>query len=141
MTRWVDVARVVPDGAKEGVRRRISRGEAEHSCPADSKHAGELTDGSGQVGDVLENTQTHERVKLAVREGEVEERAFMEVCRNVEVEKHLPHSLGFAVEIDAGETTRRLDAAGIRYNLSQTGRRALFCRDTDDNALEFIEQI
>ena len=34
----------------------------------------------------------------------------------------------------------RLEGAGIAYNLSQTGRRALFCRDPDDNALEFVEQ-
>ena len=33
----------------------------------------------------------------------------------------------------------RLDQAGIAYTLSQSGRRALFCRDPDQNALEFIE--
>lgn len=33
----------------------------------------------------------------------------------------------------------RLDSAGIVYTLSQSGRRALFCRDPDQNALEFIE--
>jgi catechol 2,3-dioxygenase-like lactoylglutathione lyase family enzyme len=33
----------------------------------------------------------------------------------------------------------RLDAAGIAYTQSQSGRRALFCRDPDQNALEFIE--
>lgn len=33
----------------------------------------------------------------------------------------------------------RLDAAGIPYTASQSGRRALFCRDPDANALEFIE--
>jgi glyoxylase I family protein len=32
-----------------------------------------------------------------------------------------------------------LDAAGIAYTLSASGRRALFCRDPDGNALEFIE--
>ncbi|MFA5172175.1 MAG: VOC family protein [Sulfuriferula sp.] len=32
----------------------------------------------------------------------------------------------------------RLDAAGISYTMSQSGRAALFCRDPDDNALEFI---
>ncbi|MFZ5501939.1 MAG: VOC family protein [Pseudomonadota bacterium] len=32
----------------------------------------------------------------------------------------------------------RLKSAGIAYTLSQSGRRALFCRDPDDNALEFI---
>ncbi|GAB4117752.1 MAG: hypothetical protein Fur0026_06350 [Sideroxydans sp.] len=33
----------------------------------------------------------------------------------------------------------RLDEAGIAYTQSQSGRRALFCRDPDQNALEFIE--
>jgi len=33
----------------------------------------------------------------------------------------------------------RLDAAGIVCTQSQSGRRALFCRDPDQNALEFIE--
>jgi extradiol dioxygenase family protein len=35
----------------------------------------------------------------------------------------------------------RLDEAGVTYTLSQSGRRALFCRDPDSNALEFIEVI
>lgn len=33
----------------------------------------------------------------------------------------------------------RLAASGVAYTLSQSGRRALFCRDPDQNALEFIE--
>jgi len=33
-----------------------------------------------------------------------------------------------------------LDAAGVFYTLSRSGRSALFCRDPDGNALEFIEQ-
>jgi glyoxylase I family protein len=33
----------------------------------------------------------------------------------------------------------RLDAAGVSYTLSASGRRALFCRDPDGNALELIE--
>ena len=32
-----------------------------------------------------------------------------------------------------------LEEAGIQYTLSRSGRRALFCRDPDGNALEFIE--
>jgi glyoxylase I family protein len=32
----------------------------------------------------------------------------------------------------------RLEQAGIVYTLSSSGRRALFCRDPDGNALEFI---
>lgn len=46
--------------------------------------------------------------------------------------------LAFAVD-DLAALTGMLDDVGVRYNLSQTGRRALFCRDPDDNALEFIE--
>jgi len=32
----------------------------------------------------------------------------------------------------------RLDKTGIAYTLSQSGRIALFCRDPDGNALEFV---
>lgn len=34
----------------------------------------------------------------------------------------------------------RLNAASVPFTLSRSGRRALFCRDPDGNALEFIEQ-
>jgi len=37
------------------------------------------------------------------------------------------------------ELSRRLDAAGIPYTRSRSGRAALFCRDPDQNALEFVE--
>ena len=37
------------------------------------------------------------------------------------------------------ELAHRLGAAGIAYTRSRSGRAALFCRDPDDNALEFIE--
>lgn len=37
------------------------------------------------------------------------------------------------------EVTARLDAAGLPYTLSRSGRSALFCRDPDGNALELIE--
>jgi len=33
----------------------------------------------------------------------------------------------------------QLEANGVGYTLSRSGRRALFCRDPDGNALEFIE--
>ncbi|MGB5179698.1 MAG: VOC family protein [Gammaproteobacteria bacterium] len=32
-----------------------------------------------------------------------------------------------------------LQAAGVAYTLSRSGRRALFCRDPDGNALELLE--
>lgn len=33
----------------------------------------------------------------------------------------------------------KLEAVGAAYTLSRSGRRALFCRDPDGNALEFVE--
>ena len=33
-----------------------------------------------------------------------------------------------------------LEKAGVAYTLSISGRKALFCRDRDGNALEFIER-
>lgn len=45
-----------------------------------------------------------------------------------------------ALGVDSiGELESRLDAAGIRCTRSQSGRAALFCRDPDGNALEFVE--
>jgi glyoxylase I family protein len=45
-----------------------------------------------------------------------------------------------ALAVDSvNELAQRLDVAGIRYTRSQSGRAALFCRDQDDNALEFVE--
>lgn len=35
---------------------------------------------------------------------------------------------------------RALDSAGIKYTHSKSGRKALFCRDPDGNALEFVAQ-
>jgi len=40
---------------------------------------------------------------------------------------------------DFSQLIGRLDAAGVSYTQSQSGRRAVFCRDHDGNALEFIE--
>jgi len=40
-------------------------------------------------------------------------------------------------DLDAVMTV--LDAKGIDYTLSRSGRRALFCRDPDGNAIELIE--
>jgi len=45
-----------------------------------------------------------------------------------------------ALEVsDLANLIVRLEQAGIAYTLSSSGRRALFCRDPDQNALEFIE--
>lgn len=38
-----------------------------------------------------------------------------------------------------GALKSRLDAAGVTYTASKSGRAALFCRDPDANTLEFVE--
>lgn len=40
---------------------------------------------------------------------------------------------------DLAQLTGRLNKAGVAYTQSQSGRRAVFCRDPDGNALELIE--
>lgn len=40
---------------------------------------------------------------------------------------------------DLAALKRRLDAAGVAVTMSRSGRPALFCRDPDHNALEFVE--
>jgi len=40
---------------------------------------------------------------------------------------------------DIGSLKVKLDEMKIAYTLSKSGRRALFCRDPDGNALEFVE--
>ncbi len=48
--------------------------------------------------------------------------------------------LAFAVTaID--EIAKRLQQNNISFTKSRSGRKALFCRDPDGNALEFIEQV
>ena len=44
----------------------------------------------------------------------------------------------FAVA-SVGALKRALELAGVSYTLSKSGRSALFCRDPDGNALEFVQ--
>ena len=41
---------------------------------------------------------------------------------------------------DLENIIRRLQAAGIAYSKSKSGRMALFCRDYDGNAIELVEK-
>ncbi len=46
----------------------------------------------------------------------------------------------FAMDVaDLDVVAAALDVASIDYTLSRSGRRALFCRDPDGNAVELIE--
>lgn len=49
-------------------------------------------------------------------------------------DRHIALAVG-----DMAALLNRLEGAGISYTMSKSGRRALFCRDPDGNALEFIE--
>ena len=49
-------------------------------------------------------------------------------------DRHIAFDVG---DIPALRTA--LDQAGIGYTLSRSGRNALFCRDPDGNALEFVQ--
>ena len=40
---------------------------------------------------------------------------------------------------DLDQISKRLTETGMPYTLSRSGRKALFCRDPDENALEFVE--
>jgi glyoxylase I family protein len=42
---------------------------------------------------------------------------------------------------DVGALAERLSRHGVAYTQSRSGRAALFCRDPDGNALEFIEVV
>ena len=60
------------------------------------------------------------------------------------VEGRPPHGgrdrhLALLVE-DIDALARTLDATGVAFTASRSGRRALFCRDPDGNALELIER-
>ncbi|OAI04580.1 glyoxalase [Methylomonas methanica] len=47
-----------------------------------------------------------------------------------------------AMHIDSVDALREdLERTGTAYTLSISGRKALFCRDRDGNALEFIERL
>lgn len=46
--------------------------------------------------------------------------------------------VAFVVD-DLAALRARLDAAGVAYTESRSGRAALFCRDPDGNALEWIQ--
>ncbi len=46
-----------------------------------------------------------------------------------------------ALAVDRIDQLRaRLDAAGVAYTMSKSGRPALFCRDPDGNAWEFVQK-
>lgn len=57
-------------------------------------------------------------------------------------QQHMGHERHLALQVSELEfLAQRLTAAGIDYHRSRSGREALFCRDPDNNTLEFIRKI
>ena len=57
-------------------------------------------------------------------------------------ENHPGRDAHFAISIkDINKIELALKGGGIAFQMSKSGRKALFCRDPDGNAIEFIEQI
>ena len=54
--------------------------------------------------------------------------------------EHAGRDRHIAIEVDSVENLAKLlDKQNIRFTMSRSGRRALFCRDPDGNGLEFVE--
>lgn len=54
--------------------------------------------------------------------------------------EHAGRDRHIAIEVDSVENLAKLlDKENIRFTMSRSGRRALFCRDPDGNGLEFVE--
>ena len=56
-------------------------------------------------------------------------------------ERHAGRDYHFALAVAGVDAAiAALEAAGIGFTLSRSGRRALFCSDPDGNAIELVEQ-
>ena len=54
--------------------------------------------------------------------------------------EHVGRDYHFAIYIrDINKIVDKLNKAGIAFTRSRSGRTALFCRDPDDNGIEFIQ--
>ena len=53
---------------------------------------------------------------------------------------HGGHDRHIALRVsDLNALRFRLDVSGVAHSVSRSGRKAVFCRDPDGNALEFVE--
>ena len=63
-----------------------------------------------------------------------------QVLPRADLPEHGGRDRHFALNVlDLDQITAALAAKGIAYTLSRSGRRALFCRDPDGNAVELVE--
>jgi glyoxylase I family protein len=63
-----------------------------------------------------------------------------DVLRGTERPEHGGRDRHVALSVtDMNVLVAALERAGVAYTLSRSGRRALFCRDPDGNAIELVE--
>ena len=63
-----------------------------------------------------------------------------DVLRGTERPEHGGRDRHVALSVtDMDVLVTALETAGVAYTLSRSGRRALFCRDPDGNAIELVE--
>lgn len=63
-----------------------------------------------------------------------------DVLRGATLPEHGGRDRHVALSVsDLDGVVAALEAAGVAYMLSRSGRRALFCRDPDGNAIELLE--
>ncbi|MEA1889003.1 MAG: VOC family protein [Pseudomonadota bacterium] len=56
--------------------------------------------------------------------------------------EHPGRDAHFALEVTAiSKVEEIMKRAEVPYSMSKSGRRALFCRDPDDNGIEFVELV
>ena len=77
---------------------------------------------------------------LKVGNGQIHLLELQEAKQPTNTEKPGSRDYHLAMNIaDLDAATQALEAAGVPYTRSRSGRKAIFCRDPDANALELIE--
>jgi glyoxylase I family protein len=81
-------------------------------------------------------------VWLRVGDAQIHLLELPDVLRGTEQPEHGGRDRHVALSVtDMDVLVAALEMAGVAYTLSRSGRRALFCRDPDGNAIELVEVI
>ena len=79
---------------------------------------------------------------LTVGDGQIHLLELLEPGQSGESMEHGGRDRHLAMDVASlDEVVQALEAAGVAYTRSRSGRKALFCRDPDGNALELVESL
>jgi glyoxylase I family protein len=79
---------------------------------------------------------------LQVGAGQIHLLELLESGQSHQSRKHGGRGHHLAMDVASlDEVVQALESAGIEYTRSRSGRKALFCRDPDGNALELVELV